>query len=120
MTPAELKATRESLGLSTRWLAEYCDVREQTVQRWESGYSPIPAGVIEDVEALKAALDEMVKAGIRAMKEAAAHGVDPVILVPETDERPVSPPDWPATSRRVAGLAIAAESGAEMVYRPRA
>lgn len=35
MTPAEFKCCRESLGLSTRWLADRWGVSEYSVQRWE-------------------------------------------------------------------------------------
>lgn len=41
MTPAELRAAREALGLSQRALAERLGVPQATVSRWETGQHPI-------------------------------------------------------------------------------
>lgn len=45
MSAAEFRVVRESLGLTTRWVAEFLEVAERTVHRWEGGQSPIPDGV---------------------------------------------------------------------------
>jgi len=37
VTPADVKAAREALGLTQRQLAERLDVTQATVWRWESG-----------------------------------------------------------------------------------
>lgn len=41
MTPADLKAAREALGLSQNGLAERLGVSQSTVSRWEAGLMPI-------------------------------------------------------------------------------
>lgn len=52
MTGAELRATREFLGLSTLWLARWLDVGERKLIRWESSELPIPGGVIGQIDDL--------------------------------------------------------------------
>lgn len=42
MTPAQLKAIREKLGLSQAALADTLGVQRNTVVRWEMGMHPIP------------------------------------------------------------------------------
>jgi DNA-binding transcriptional regulator YiaG len=46
MTPTELKAAREALGLSGARLAKALEVYERTVWRWEAGTAPIPRAVV--------------------------------------------------------------------------
>ena len=41
VTPAELKTTREALGLSSEWVAEVGGVTVRSVRHWESGLSLI-------------------------------------------------------------------------------
>ena len=41
MTPTELKAAREALGLSQNRLAQRLDVSQSTLSRWEAGAMPI-------------------------------------------------------------------------------
>ncbi len=42
MTPADLKSTRKSLGLSAERLAALVGVTRDAVCKWESGKRPIP------------------------------------------------------------------------------
>lgn len=52
MTGAELQASREYLGLSTKWLADYLDVGERKIMRWEDEDLPIPdaiTGLVDDL-----------------------------------------------------------------------
>lgn len=42
MTPDELKMTRKTLGMTIQELAEYCEVEDRAVRRWESGVNQIP------------------------------------------------------------------------------
>jgi DNA-binding transcriptional regulator YiaG len=42
MTPAEVRAAREALGLSTKQLAAAMDCTQRWVQQWESGERPMP------------------------------------------------------------------------------
>ena len=41
MTSAELKTTRESLGLTADWLAKKAGVQLRTVRYWESGRNAV-------------------------------------------------------------------------------
>jgi len=42
VTPAEFRCLREYLGLPLGWTAAALDVAERTVNRWESGVTPVP------------------------------------------------------------------------------
>lgn len=55
MTPAEFRATREYLGLSVGWIAEWAGVNERSVRKWDQGENNVP-------EAIAAALDKIAKA----------------------------------------------------------
>jgi hypothetical protein len=46
MTAAELKSTREYLGLSTAWMSEQLVIAERRIQRMESGQESIPASIV--------------------------------------------------------------------------
>ena len=58
MTPAELKTLRESLGLTTAWVAEQSDVTERTVKYWEAGRSNIPDSVSSMLTEIDLKLDQ--------------------------------------------------------------
>lgn len=45
VTPAELKTTREALGLSSEWVAEVGGVTVRSVRHWESGNGVVPDDV---------------------------------------------------------------------------
>jgi DNA-binding transcriptional regulator YiaG len=52
MSPVELRATREWLGLPVERLADILGNRTDQVRRWETGRAPIPAGVRGDLLAI--------------------------------------------------------------------
>lgn len=54
MSGAELRCTRECLGLTTRWLAQHLSVAERSVHRWEAETQRIPEGVADEVQRLSA------------------------------------------------------------------
>lgn len=53
MTDAELRCTREHLGVTGDWLAGRLGVSPRSVRHWEAGTYPIPDGVRDEVEALE-------------------------------------------------------------------
>lgn len=59
MTSAQLKALRESLGLSQQWLADQSNVQKRTVAYWESGRNQVPEDVSDII--LSAAKDAAKK-----------------------------------------------------------
>jgi hypothetical protein len=61
MKGATLKVARESLGLSTRWLADHWQIREQAVQRWETRNAEIPAELADDFLELISLSDRVMK-----------------------------------------------------------
>lgn len=81
MTPAELKTTRESLGLPVAWLAERAGVQERTVRYWESGHTPVPADVAQLVQALDEMIDRTVQEGMEQIRRASQAGMHPETVV---------------------------------------
>lgn len=63
MSGAELKTIREYLGLPASWLATKAEVRERTVNYWESGKTPVPSDVADIV-------DDLLEKRKRSVKEA--------------------------------------------------
>ena len=82
MNGATFRATRERLGLTTRWIADELDVNERSVHRWENGQSPIPEGVVGALEEWGALHDQYV-----------TEARDPVV-VPRTGHRGGFPAAW--------------------------
>ena len=72
MNKAEFKTLRESLGLSVQDLANYVDVNDRTVRRWESpdyeDYKP-PIDVIEKLQKLNFTFNEMTLHSVNFTKE---------------------------------------------------
>ncbi|KFI40355.1 hypothetical protein BACT_1057 [Bifidobacterium actinocoloniiforme DSM 22766] len=108
MTPAEFKATRESLHLPLEWLADRWGVLRQSVQRWERGDRRIPDGIASDLEALEAQADLLVEDG--------ADRGDDVLLVPRTDM--AREDGMPAAWSRAIAKRVAARTGAAIEYGP--
>lgn len=81
MTPAELKAMREYLGLSTAWIAEHLVIGERRLQRMESGQEQIPAVVVELIDAIQAETADLVKRmSATYRRQVKASAGDPVLL----------------------------------------
>lgn len=106
MTPAEFKCTRESLGLSSQWLANRWGVALYSVQRWEKSRQ-LPEELAIDLEGI---IEKMR----REIDEASFGGGDRLIEVPRTDDE--SPDDMPAAYHRAVALAVARSTGARIVY----
>lgn len=106
MTPAEFKATREALGLSSQWLADRWGVALYSVQRWERSRT-LPDELSADIDGLVGRMRDEID-------RAAFGGGDRVIEVPRTDAE--SPDEMPAAYHRAIALAVARETGARIVY----
>lgn len=106
MTPAEFKATREALGLSSQWLADRWGVALYSVQRWERSRA-LPEELAIDIEGLVTRMRDEVD-------RAAFGGGDLVIEVPRTDAE--SPDEMPAAYHRAVAFAVARVTGARIVY----
>lgn len=105
MTPAELKAERERMGLPAQWLADRWGVALNSVRRWERDRE-LPVELAEDMGRL-AMMMESDAAGIAGM------GLGE-IQVPRTDAD-VSD-GMPAAYHRAVALEAARETGARLVY----
>lgn len=63
MNPLELTARREALGLSQADLADYFDVKQLTVSRWEKGhrYPSDDTFLVDGLDTLEAFLDSLTE-----------------------------------------------------------
>lgn len=69
MTGAELKTIREYLGLPASWLAAKAEVRERTVNYWESGKTPVPDDVVELMGGLLGKRAHAVERALRLVED---------------------------------------------------
>lgn len=60
MTAAQLRVTREFLGLTGEALAEHLHVASRTVRHWEAGVYAIPAGIVDELDRLQHRTDRAV------------------------------------------------------------
>ena len=100
MTSAEMKCLRESMGLTTKWLAARWDVAEFSVKRWERDRY-LPDNLETDLRGLKRRFDAEVR-------HTAA------VIVPRTE--PESTGDMPAAWRRAIAQRARELSGARILY----
>ena len=107
MTPAELKARREALGLPARWLADRWGVSTTSVQRWECDRH-LPPELEADLESIELMADDLA-CGL------ADSGGD--VAVPMTDGD--SPDGMPAAFHRAVALRAVSRSGGRIVYTDR-
>lgn len=112
MTPAELRALRESMGLTVRALAAAVGVGERAVDRWERGHSRPARRHAARLE------------GLRAYTDAAVESLsteDPILTYRTTEEfHAAEPPgEWvlPASWHRMVAWRAAQDTGAVIRYR---
>jgi len=60
ITAAELKTIRESLGLTSQWIADIAKVQLRTAQYWEAERMAVPLNVSTELEKVEQLLDSMV------------------------------------------------------------
>lgn len=82
MTPAELLAVTEALGLTQEAAARYLGVSGRTVRHWVEGRYAVPAGVADELEDLERATEVAVEQVVTALQDER----DPGIAVYRTDE----------------------------------
>lgn len=105
MTPADFKAMRESMGLSTKWLAVRWGVSMLSVQRWERNRS-MPPELERDFESIRSCFRAEVDDGVS--------DASPSLSVPRVDDE--SPDGFPAAYHRAVALRIAESTGAHLVF----
>ncbi len=91
LTAAEFRLQREDFGLSAEWLADRLGVALKTVQRWESGHRPIPAGVASEMDIISTAVGE---GAARPCAERLLAIEDPVMMIPRTGAYCGFPASW--------------------------
>ncbi|OXN01500.1 helix-turn-helix domain-containing protein [Bifidobacterium vansinderenii] len=106
MSCAEMKCLRESMGLTTKWLARRWNVSEFSVQRWERN-RPLPNELEQDLQKLKTMFDLEV--------DQAAQTTTGSLIVPRTDAE--SPAGLPSAWHRAVAQQAAQRSGVHIIYR---
>lgn len=106
MTSAEFKALRESMGLTTKWLAIRWGAAESSVKRWERNRL-LPEDLAQDVRDLKRRFDALVERDSQ-------YGPDTVLLVPRLDSE--SSDGMPAAWHRAAAQRASEAHGARILY----
>lgn len=113
--PAELKTTREHLGLSDTALADILGVSSRTVRHWEEGRYPIPAGLAATLTAIE---DETGRFVAEHTKRVAALA-EPVFETYRSDaEYPHALPHTAAWHRAAAARVARAIPGCRLAYAP--
>jgi hypothetical protein len=107
MTPAEFKASRESMGLSTKWLADRWQVSEYSVQRWERNKT-LPVTLMHDFQGIEVDFRQRIEAA------RGAAGEETALIVPRTGRE--APLDHPAQWFRMIAQRVHEETGAMILY----
>lgn len=115
MSAAELRVTLDWLGLTQEDAAEILAVDPRTVRRWVTGDSPVPAGVVGEVQEIAEATAQAVDEVTRAIRVAED---EPVIVVYRTAEqmwaeRPETRPYPASWWRMVAARALRRDTSGE-------
>lgn len=106
MTPAECKCLRESMGLSTKWLAARWNVAESSVKRWERN-RVAPDAISNDLRSLKESFTRQV---IETINQASRRDM---IKVPRVNEpRDAMPASW----YRAIAQRAAEQTGVSIIY----
>ncbi|OZG57879.1 hypothetical protein BTIS_1120 [Bifidobacterium tissieri] len=106
ITSAEMKCLRESMGLSTKWLAIHWDVAESSVKRWEHTRL-LPAGLEMDLCALKKRFDAEVD-------RLASQSGESALLVPRVEIE--STQGMPASWHRAIAQRASEINGARILF----
>lgn len=104
MTPAEFKTLRESLGLTTEWLAIHFKVAQRTIMRWEDAGTPPEnvAGELLNIEEYAESLADDILEQLRAVD-----GAEIEYAVPRINDDAVSD-QFPASFWRAVGARVRA------------
>lgn len=105
LTSAETKCLRESMGLTTKWLADRWHVAEYSVKRRETNRI-LPDEFETDLRGLKTRFDKAVQA-------AADTPADACIIVPRTDR---GNGEYPAAWHRAIAQQAAARCHCRILY----
>lgn len=102
LSPAEVRAILEGLGVTDEWFANHVGVRIRAVQRWKSGVSPINPAATEALLTLEATAAEHVAEHAETFH--ARPSLPPVLAI--TD---ISSDDWPPGWQRMIAFRVRQE-----------
>ncbi|NKD46315.1 DUF1870 family protein [Haematospirillum jordaniae] len=89
MSPAEFRTTREALGLTAQWVANFARVSLRTAQYWEEGRRVVPSSVEDALEAIDQALEASITQALEQVDALidSGNGPDEIVLIRyRTDE----------------------------------
>lgn len=113
LTGAELRATREMLGLTGDHLAKMLGINPRTIRSWEQGRDPIPPRIGTEITELRSATREAVAAVIASIKDD-----DPILTYRNDDDYLAANPDsrWTAAWHRQVCARASEQTGAPIDY----
>lgn len=115
LTPAELRAAREYLGLTGDHLAKRLGVNPRTLRSWEQGRDPIPGRIRPEIAELKAAADKAVA----EIVESCQSEEEPVLITYRDDDEYQAAHRggrWTASWHRRVCARVAERTGARIDY----
>lgn len=115
LTPAELRAARESLGLTGDHLSKLLAVNPRTLRSWEQGRDPIPGRIRPEIAELK----EATSKAVAEMAESCQSEEEPVLVTYRDDkEYQAANPGgrWTASWHRQVCTRAAEQTGARIDY----
>lgn len=108
MSAAEFRCLRDWLGLTAQWLADHLEVSPRSVQRWDDGSSPVPAGVADELLRLSEVTYDVLDGLVEKLLDA----TDPGVITYRSDadyHRHHPEVDWPASWHRALCARLADE-----------
>ena len=108
ITPAELKAKREWLGLSAAQIGDVLSVSGRTIRHWEANKHPVPEWATDQILDLIQVTE--------ALEATMAAGPGPILTYPTDQARPADM--WlPAAWHRAAAARVAHQTGRDIAYQ---
>lgn len=115
LTAAELRTTREQLGLTGDHLAKMLGVNPRTLRSWEQGRDPVPGRIRPEIAELKEATTKAVADMVTAFEDAD----DDVLITYRSDEEYLAANRggrWTASWHRQVCARAAQQTGARIDY----
>lgn len=118
MNGAEFKTVRESLGLSTAWLAGHWGLEsERAIRRWEDGEAAVPSRRGEELLSLEISAEQTVDDMITAALEQV--GLDDIDDVEDLDDSVWPSLEVPRIDKDCADTGLPASFWRAIAYRVR-
>lgn len=119
LTPAEVRALREGLGVTAEWIAEHLGIQTRTVKRWEAGANAIKPFAVEALLSLESQAADQVAEHVATLRADA--DLPPLLAIEDgADNASCWPPGWQRmiafrVRQEIPGLRIVDVAAADVV-----